>query len=89
MRFILVALVPIAAAVLWGTFAVANDPSRSGAAPIAVSGIVRLSIEAGMFIFAAWALNDAEFPRASWVLGVVVVIHYVTSYDRIPWLIRQ
>ena len=36
---------PIIIAVVWGTFAVPDDPSRSGAAPIVVAGFVRLAIE--------------------------------------------
>jgi hypothetical protein len=34
--------VPVAVAVIWATFAVLNDPSRSGRAPILVPGAVRL-----------------------------------------------
>lgn len=89
MPFALVVLVPISVAALWGTFAVPNDPSRSGTAPIAVPGIVRLLVEAGIFVFAVWALANAGFGRASWVLGVVVVIHYAASYDRVLWLIGK
>ncbi len=33
---------PLVAAVLWGTFAVPNDPSRSGQAPVPIPGILRL-----------------------------------------------
>jgi hypothetical protein len=74
---------------VWGVFAVPNDPSRSGAAPIAVPGMLRLAIEAIIFIFAVWALYDTGFTKLSWVLGIIVAIHYLTSYDRILWLIRQ
>ena len=88
-RFALALLVPIVAAVLWGTFAVPGDPSRSGAAPIAVPGVVRLVLELGIFALAAWALNHAGFARASWILGIIVALHYVTSYDRIMWLVSR
>ena len=44
-RWAAVALVPIAAAVIWGVFNVLDDPSRSGAAPVEVTGWVRLAIE--------------------------------------------
>jgi len=74
---------------VWGVFAVPNDPSRSGAAPIAVPGMLRLAIEAIIFIFAVWALYDVGFTRLSWALGIIVAIRYLTSYDRILWLIRQ
>ena len=76
-------------AVLWGTFAVPDDPSRSGAAPIAVPGVLRLAIEAAVFGFGVWVLSDTGFTRTSWALGIVVVVHYAISDDRIVWLISQ
>lgn len=89
LRFALASLVPLIAAVLWGTLAVAGDPSRSGAAPIAVPGVVRLALELGIFAFATWALHDSGFTRASWMLGIIVALHYLASYDRIQWLVSQ
>ena len=77
------------AAVLWGVFAVADDPSRSGAAPIPVPGLVRLALEAAVFGVGIWALKDSGFTRASLALGVVVVVHYAISYDRIAWLLDR
>jgi membrane protein YdbS with pleckstrin-like domain len=88
-RFLLALSVPIVAAVVWGTFAVPKDPSRSGAAPVAVPGILRLGIELAFFIFATWALYDLGFTRLSWTLGIIVALHYIISYDRILWLITQ
>ena len=44
-RFLLLLGVPLLLAVVWGTFAVPSDPSRSGRAPIPVPGVVRLLIE--------------------------------------------
>ena len=89
LRFALASLVPLVAAVLWGTLAVPDDPSRSGAAPIAVPGVVRLALELGIFAFAAWALHDSGFTRASWMLGIIVALHYLASYDRILWLVSR
>ena len=88
-RLVLAALIPILAGVLWGTFAVPDDPSRSGTAPIAVPGLVRLTIEAAVFGLGVWAMNNAGFTRSSWVFGIIVVFHYAVSYDRIMWLIRR
>jgi hypothetical protein len=88
-RFLLAALIPIVAAVLWGVFAVPDDPSRSGAAPIVIPGVMRLFLETGVFGVGIWALQDSGFTRASLVLGVVVVVHYALSYDRIAWLLRR
>ena len=88
-RFVLALGIPIIVAVVWGTFAVPNDPSRSGAAPIAVPGILRLAIELVVFALAIWALYDLGYTRLSWILGIIVAIHYITSYDRVLWLIAQ
>ena len=73
-RFILALGVPLVAAVLWGTFAVPDDPSRSGKAPVAIPGIIRLLIELGIFAFATWALYDEGFTGLSGVLGVLVFL---------------
>jgi len=89
LRFVLGLGIPIILAIVWGTFAVPNDPSRSGAAPIAVPGILRLVIELAIFVFATWALYDLGYTSLSWILGIIVVIHYITSYDRILWLVTQ
>ena len=54
LRFVLAIGIPLVAAALWGTFAVPDDPSRSGKAPVPVSGIVRLALELAFFAFAVW-----------------------------------
>jgi hypothetical protein len=89
LRVVLALGIPLIAAVIWGTFAVPNDPSRSGAAPIAVPGMLRLAIELAFLIFATWALYDLGVTTLSWTLGVIVALHYIASYDRILRLIRQ
>lgn len=86
LRFVLALGVPLIAAVLWGTFRVPGDP---GSAPIVVPGVLRLALELALFAFAIWALYDVGAIRSSWILGIAVVLHYVTSYDRILWLITQ
>lgn len=88
-RFVLVLGIPIIAAAIWGTFAVPDDPSRSGGAPIVTSGIVRLIIELAFFGFAIWALYDIGFSKTSMALGIIVSLHYIVSYDRIIWLLSQ
>jgi len=87
---ILVALaIPLLAAVFWGTFAVPDDPARSGSAPIPVPGILRLALEWGFFGFAIWALSDLRFARLAAIFGAVVTVHYALSYDRIRWIVGQ
>ena len=88
-RLLLAAGLPLALALLWGTFAVPDDPSRSGRAPVPVSGILRLAFELAVFAFAAWTLYDVGCPAPGLILAVAVVIHYLLSFDRITWLVHQ
>ena len=88
-RIVIALAVPLLAAALWGIFAVPGDPSRSGAAPVPVPGIVRLVLECGFFGFGTWALADVGFSRLAAIFGTSTVLHYLLSYDRIAWLIRQ
>jgi len=89
LRFILAIGLPLIAAVLWGTFNVREDPSRSGRAPVPVPGLVRLALELAFFGFAAWALYAAGKTQLSLIFGLIVVVHYLVSYDRLRWLINQ
>ncbi len=88
-RCVLAISLPVIAAVIWGTFAVANDPSRSGNAPVAVSGLIRLCIEFLFFGFATWALYNMESNYLSLALAAIVLVHYGFSYDRVYWLLTK
>ena len=88
-RFVLALAIPLVAAAVWGTFNVPQDPSRSGAAPVAVTGILRLAIELTLFLSAIWALYATGYTSAGLVLGIIVAVHYVASYDRIHWLLAH
>lgn len=89
LRFVLAIGIPIILAAIWGTFAVPDDPSRSGAAPVVTPGFVRLVIELGIFAFAAYSLYDMGHIKLCIALSSIVLIHYILSYDRILWLISQ
>ncbi len=86
LRFLFALGIPLVAATLWGVFRVPNDPGR---APVAVPGIVRLALELAYFGFAVWALHDLGAATWSWVMGIILVIHYAVSYDRLLWMVRQ
>jgi hypothetical protein len=88
-RIVAAIAAPAAAAVLWGAFNVPGDPSRSGAAPIPVQGLVRLIGELAFFALAAWALAAAGHAGLAIALAVAAAIHYAMSYDRIAWLIAR
>ena len=87
LRFLLAPGLPILAAVVWGTFAVPDDPSRSGNAPVPVPGVIRLVLEFFVFGSAAWALFHMGYAEFSIILAVVTAAHYAVSYDRILWLL--
>lgn len=85
----LVVGIPILAALLWGTFAVPGDPSRSGRAPVPVPGSVRLLLELSFFALATSAFFAGGLPTFGWVFGSAVILHYALSHDRIRWLLDQ
>ncbi|MHB1293781.1 MAG: YrdB family protein [Anaerolineae bacterium] len=78
-RWLLGLGLPLVAAIVWGTFRVPNDP---GKAPVAVPGIVRLLLEATYFGTAVALLAAAGVRWQAVVLGTLIVLHYVASYDR-------
>lgn len=80
---------PIFFAILWGAFAVPNDPSRSGKTVIAVRGAVRLVLEIAFFGLAIVLLFSAGSTLAAVLLAVFVMIHYALSWDRLQWLLKQ
>ena len=86
LRFALALGIPLIFMALWGVFRVPNDP---GKAPVAVPGILRLVFELAMFAFAVWALVDANLYTYAWILGIATAVNYITSYDRILWLLKQ
>ncbi len=88
LAWILAISLPLIAAVVWGTFNVPGDQSRSGEAPVVVSGGARLVIELGVFAAGVVLVSFAS-PVAAFALGVAVAIHYLLSMDRIRWLLRN
>lgn len=88
-RFLLVILFPLLFAGIWGVFAVPDDPSRSGKTVIATPGMIRLALELILFASATWMLIGLGKPLLGWIFGGFVMVHYVISYDRIAWLLRQ
>jgi hypothetical protein len=88
-RYAIALLIPLILGSIWGVFAVPNDPSRSGSAPVVTPGFVRLALELGIFTWGTWILYNMGWHRFSLTFGILVVLHYLTSYDRIIWLITQ
>jgi hypothetical protein len=86
MRYVAAVGIPVVAAVLWATLRFRGDPQR---APIAVPGIARLTLEAVFFGGAVLALSRAGARLPAWILGILVITHYVASYDRVGLLLRR
>lgn len=70
----------LAAAAVWGVFRVPGD---GGPPIVAVSGRVRLAIEAAFFATAAAALYVAGRPTLAVAFAAPVAGHYLVSYDRV------
>lgn len=75
--------------ILWGVFAVPDDPSRSGNAPIPVSGVIRLGLELVILFGGAYAFYGAGYNIAAILLAILIVAHYALSGERIAWLLQQ
>lgn len=77
----------IGAATAWGLFNVPGDRSRSGRAPVQVPGIVRLLLELLVLAggAAGWFLAGPDW--FAWTYVIVLVAHYLLSWDRVGWLV--
>lgn len=82
-------LIPFVIAVMWGAFAVPDDPSRSGTATVPIPGVLRLLLELMFFFFAVWCLYDLGYSLLWRVFGLLVALHYFMSADRVKWLIKK
>lgn len=89
LRWVAVIALPLIAAAVWGVFNVAGDPSRSGAAPIAVPGWTRLSLELLVLGGGAAALVASGQRTFGVVLALLTVVQYATSLPRVRWLLDQ
>ena len=77
----------IGAATAWGLFNVPGDRSRSGRAPVQVPGAVRLLVELLVLGGGAvgWSLAGPSWFAVAY--SVVLVLHYLVSWDRVGWLL--
>jgi hypothetical protein len=89
MRILMALLFPVLFAGVWGVFAVRNDPSRSGKTVVQTPGPVRLILELSLFGVAAWMLFDLGLSLPAWIFSGLVLAHYLISWDRMAWLLKQ
>lgn len=77
----------IGAATAWGLFNVPGDRSRSGRAPVQVSGVTRLLVELMLLGGGAVGWFVAGPIWFAWTYTIVLVVHYLASWDRVSWLL--
>ena len=88
-RWLLALTLPVIAAVLWGTFAVRDDPSRSGRAPVPVPGAVRLVLELAILFGGAAGFYAASYTTTGIIMTLLIAISYAFSLGRLNWLLKQ
>lgn len=74
---------------LWVTFAVPDDPSRSGNAPVPVPGALRLMLEWAILLGGAAAFYAAGNTWTGFAIGGLVIFHYALWPERIGWLLQH
>jgi CDP-diglyceride synthetase len=88
-RWVAVMAAPVAAAAIWGTFNVVDDPSRSGQAPVEVPGWLRLTIELTILSCGGGGFAVAGQRGVAVVFGVLIAVHYAVSWRRVGWLLEN
>ena len=86
-RWLAAAAIPLVAAVVWGTFNVVGDPSRSGEAPIEVAGAIRLTLELAILLAGVVALGVASRGELAGLMAFAIGFQYTMSWSRIRWLL--
>lgn len=86
---VLMLALPAAAAFAWGTFRKPGDRANSGRAPVPVPGAIRLALELAFFSSAIAALEGSGRHTLALTFAAVVVLHHVTSWDRLLWLLGR
>jgi hypothetical protein len=88
-RYLLAIALPLIAAFLWGAFRPPNEPHHPSHDTFAVSGVVRLLIEAVVFGGGAWGFFSTGASTWGWLFVAILLLHYALSYDRVAWLLRH
>ena len=77
------------AAIIWGVFNVPGDPSRSGKAPVRISGAVRLVIELSILLGGSAGFYLAGYLWLALAHAALILLHYALSGERLRWLLKQ
>jgi hypothetical protein len=57
-------------------FAVPDDSSRSGPAPVPIPGVLHMVLELSLFGSAVWSLHDAGSPMLALLMAGITMVHY-------------
>jgi hypothetical protein len=87
--WILALAASLALMAIWGTFAVLEDPSRSGKAAVPVNGKIRLLIELCEFGLGAWAGFALYGPSLGFSVIGLIVLHHLLYFPRMQWIWKQ
>lgn len=87
-RVLLVVLVPLAVAALWGVFATPGDESRSGRTVVATPGPARLLVELVVLFGGAAAFSAGGAHVVGLAFAAVLVAYHLAALDRVLWLLR-
>lgn len=77
---------PVVAALIWGVFRVPGD---DGKGLLDVPGSVRLLTEWALFALAVVLYGAAGRYTAASMMALLVLLHYMASYDRVAWLLKN
>jgi len=79
----------VAAGLVWSTFNVKDDPSRSGRAPVPVPGGVRLTLEVAVLCSGVAGLYLTHRYAIAITVGALSVVHYALTWSRVTWLLHR
>jgi hypothetical protein len=89
LKFVFSIGLPILLVLVWGIFAVPNDPSRSGKTVVKTPGWLRLVLEFVIFGLGARAFYDSGFQLTALFFLGFACLHYLLWIERIKWLLRH
>jgi hypothetical protein len=86
MKYFIAIGLPLIAATVWAVFKVDGDP---GKAIVAIPGWLRLCYEFLLFASASYMLFSLKMDKWAYIFIAVSALHYLISFDRIIWLLKN
>jgi uncharacterized protein DUF2568 len=85
---LLVVVVPVVAAALWGVFRTAGDPGQARPT-VPIPGMLRLALEFTLIGLAAYGVWSSGSRAAAETLLTAFALHYAVTWERLVWLVRR